>query len=190
MHQQLQTRLNILAGDPSDPFRGTIRALVGPREAVLYERPMRELILAMPALTAQIRAWVSGGRFQPGITRLHGFTIAYLYSPEDLLPETTLGLFGYIDDAYLAARVYHRTRLEADSLAAGSLPADAPQPASVDNWIRLAKQLLPRETAALDKMLEEVFMTRGGNYSALLARAAASGRVKARRGDSSAGARK
>lgn len=176
MLQQLQTRLNILAGDPADPFTESIRALVGPRDAVQYERPMRELILAMPAMTAQIRNWITGARFQSGITRLHGFAMAYLYSPQDLLPETTMGLFGYLDDAYLVARVYHRTLLEADCFAAGPLPSDAPRPGDVHAWIRLASQLLPRETAALDKMLDEVFMTRAGNYAALLAKAAASGR--------------
>lgn len=176
MLQQLQTRLNILAGDPADPFTGSIRALVGPRDAVQYERPMRELILAMPAMTAQIRNWITGTRFQSGITRLHGFAMAYLYSPQDLLPETTLGLFGYLDDAYLVARVYHRTLLEADCFASGGLPADAPEPKDVHDWLRLAKQLIPRETSALDKMLDEVFLTRAGNYSALLAKAAASGR--------------
>ncbi|MCM2268298.1 MAG: YkvA family protein [Elusimicrobiales bacterium] len=180
MLQQLQSRLNALAGDPSDPFTGSIRALVGPREAVLYERPMRELILAMPAMTRQIRAWITGGNFQPGITRLHGFAMSYLYSPEDLLPETSLGLFGYLDDAYLLARVYHRTLLEADCLAGGCLPADAPKPGIVNDWLLLAKQLLPRETAALDKMLDEVFMTRTGNYAELLVKAASSGRVRAR----------
>lgn len=178
MLQQLQTRLNHLAGDPADPFTGTIRALVGPRDAVLYERPMRQLILAMPAMTLQIRAWITTGRFQSGVTRLHGFAMSYLYSPEDLLPETTLGLFGYLDDAYLVARVYHRTLLEADCFAAGPLPAGAPPPAEVHNWVRLARQLLPRETAALDKMLEEAFNTRAGNYAGLLTEAAAVGRVK------------
>jgi uncharacterized membrane protein YkvA (DUF1232 family) len=177
MHQQLQDRLALLAGDPRDPFRGTIRALAGAREAALYERPVREFILAIPALMRQIRAWASGGRFQPGIARLHGFAMAYLYSPVDLFPETTQGLFGYLDDAYIAARVYHRTLLEADWFAAGALPDGAPRPENVDNWVRLARRLLPEETAALDKMLGEVFVTRAGNYSALLAKAAAAGRA-------------
>jgi uncharacterized membrane protein YkvA (DUF1232 family) len=180
MLQQLQYRLNALAGNPSDPFTGSIRALVGPRDAVLYERPMRELILAMPAMTRQIRVWITGANFQSGITRLHGFAMSYLYSPEDLLPATSLGLFGYLDDAYLVARVYHRTLLEADCLAGGGLPADAPKPGTVNDWILLAKRLLPRETAALDKMLQEVLKTRTGNYTGLLARAGARGRVKAR----------
>jgi uncharacterized membrane protein YkvA (DUF1232 family) len=180
MLEQLQSRLNALAGDPSDPFTGSIRALVGPRDAVLYERPMRELILAMPAMTRQIRAWITGARFQSGIARLHGFAMSYLYSPEDLLPETRLGLFGYLDDAYLVARVYHRTLLEADCLAGGCLPADAPKPGTVNDWLLLAKRLLPRETAALDKMLDEVFMSRAGNYADLLAKAASSGSVRAR----------
>lgn len=180
MLQQMQSRLNALAGDPSDPFTGSIRALVGPREAVLYEKPMRELILAMPAMTRQIRAWITGANFQSGIARLHGFAISYLYSPEDLLPETSLGLFGYLDDAYLVARVYHRTLLEADCFASGPLPAGAPQPGNAHDWIRLARQLLPKETAALDKMLDEVFLTRAGNYAGLLEKTAARGRSKAR----------
>lgn len=180
MLQQLQSRLNALAGNPADPFTGSIRALVGPRDAVLYERPMRELILAMPAMTAQIRNWITGARFQSGIVRLHGFAMAYLYSPEDLLPETSMGLFGYLDDAYLVARVYHRTLLEADCFASGPLPAGAPQPGNVHDWLRLARQLLPRETAALDKMLDEVFATRAGNYAGLLEKAAVSGRTKTR----------
>ncbi|MDQ7774193.1 MAG: hypothetical protein RDU13_11815 [Elusimicrobiales bacterium] len=169
-----------MAEDPSDPFTGSIRALVGPRDAVKYERPMRELILAVPAMTAQIRNWISGPGFQPGIVRLHGFAMEYLYSPDGLLPETSMGLFGYLDDAYLVARVYHRTLLEADCLASGPLPAGAPQPGSVHDWIRLARQLLPRETAALDKMLDEVFATRAGNYAGLLEKAAVSGRAKTR----------
>lgn len=50
MLEQLHARLNILAGDPSDPFRGSIRALVGPQDAVQYERPMRERFLGPAAL--------------------------------------------------------------------------------------------------------------------------------------------
>ena len=79
MPQQLQARLNSMAEDPSDPFTGSIRALVGPRDAVKYERPMRELILALPAMTARIRNWISGTRSRSGIARLHGFAMAYLH---------------------------------------------------------------------------------------------------------------
>ena len=181
MPQQLQARLNSMAEDPSDPFTGSIRALVGPRDAVKYERPMRELILALPAMTARIHDWIGGTRSRSGIARLHGFAMAYLYSPDDLLPEARMGMFGYLDDAYLVARVYHRTLLEADCFGSGPLPAGAPQPGNVHDWIRIARQLLPVETAALDKMLKEVFIRRTGNYAGLLAKAAAGGRVKARR---------
>lgn len=175
MLNALQKQLKLLAADPNDPFSGSIRKLVGPREAVMYEQPLRAMILAMPAMIWQIRAWVAESNISPSLSRLHGFAMAYLYSPEDFLPESSMGLFGYLDDAYLVARVYHRTLLEPDSFGAGRFPGSESLPRDTHDWIRLARQILPKETSAIDKMLEEVFTRHSGNFSEMLAAAAAAG---------------
>ncbi|MDO8802870.1 MAG: YkvA family protein [Elusimicrobiota bacterium] len=175
MLNALQGQLKLMAADPKDPFAAIIRKLAGPRDAAGYEQPLRALILAMPAMAGQVRAWMTESKFASPISRLHGFAMSYLYSPEDFLPESSMGFFGYLDDAYLIARVYHRTVLEADFFGNKRFSENETLPGDVHNWIKLARELIPVETAAIDSMLEEVFLKRYGNYSALISRAARAG---------------
>lgn len=175
MLNALHAQLKLLAADPADPFVIIIRRLAGPRDPAGYEQPLRALILAMPAMTGQIRAWLTESELASPIGRLHGFAMSYLYSPEDFLPESSMGFFGYLDDAYLIARVYHRTVLEADFFGNRRFAESEALPGDVHNWIKLARELIPAETAAIDRMLEEVFLKRYGNYSDLISRAAKEG---------------
>lgn len=177
MLNALQKQLKLMAADPGDPFTGIIRKLVGPREAVRYEQPSRALILAMPAMVGQIRAWSYESKLPSTLKRLHSFIMAYLYSPEDFLPESSLGFFGYLDDAYLVARVYHRTVLESDAFGLKRFVADETLSSNVQDWLKAVKGLLPEETAAMDRMLEEAELKQDGNFSGLLSRAARDGRT-------------
>ncbi len=189
MLNALHAQLKLLAADPADPFAAIIRKLAGPRDAGGYEQPLRALILAMPAMTGQIRAWLTESKSASPIGRLHGFAMSYLYSPEDFLPESSMGFFGYLDDAYLIARVYHRTVLEADFFGNRRFAENETLPGDVHTWIKLARELLPGETAAIDSMLEEVFLKRYGNYSDLISRAAKAGSRSCRPADNKKGAR-
>ena len=181
MLNALQKQLKLMAADPRDPFTGIIRRMVGPKEAVRYEQPLRGLILAMPAMIGQIRDWVSESKWPSPVKRLHAFIMAYLYSPEDFLPESSMGFFGYMDDAYLVAQVYRRTLLEADAFGFKRFVADVALSRDVEDWIKTVKQLLPAETAAMDKMLEEAAGSQDGNFTELLSRAAKDGRASGRR---------
>lgn len=177
MLNALQGQLKLMAADPHDPFTGIIRKMVGPREAVHYEQPLRALILAMPAMIGQIRSWVNESKLPSPLKRMHAFIMAYLYSPEDLLPESSIGFFGYLDDAYLVAQVYHRTMLEADGFGIKHFVDDKTLPRDVQNWLKMVKQLLPAEVAAMDRMLEEVPLRSDGDFSELLSQAAKDGRA-------------
>ena len=175
MFNTLQKQLKLLATDPNDPFTATIRKLVGPRDAVYYERPLRAMILAMPAMIGQIRGWSTESKFLSPIKRLHGFIMAYIHNPEDLLPERKMGFFGYIDDAYLVAKVYQRTMFEADCSGIKRFIKDETIPQKLHGWIKIVKQLLPEETSAMDRLLNEATRIRSGNFSDLLSQAAKSG---------------
>jgi uncharacterized membrane protein YkvA (DUF1232 family) len=177
MLNALQGQLKLMAADPNDPFTGIIRKMVGPREAVHYERSLRALILAMPAMIGQIRSWVNESKLPSPLKRMPAFIMVYLYSPEDLLPESSMGFFGYLDDAYLVAQVYHRTMLEADSFGIKHFVKDKTLTHDVQNWLKMVKQLLPAEAAAMDRMLEEVPLRIDGNFSKLLSKAAKDGRT-------------
>ena len=126
-------------------------------------------------MIGQIRAWSYESKLPSTVKRLHAFIMAYLYSPEDFLPESSMGFFGYLDDAYLVARVYLRTLLEVDSFGSKRFTVDEALSRDVQDWLVMVKRLLPAETAAMDKMLEEAELRRGGNFSGLLSRAAKDG---------------
>lgn len=190
MLNALKNQLKLMASDPKDPYTATIRELVGAREAVRYEGPLRRMILAMPSMIAQIRAWFSESQLPSSSRRLHGFAMAYLYSPDDFLPVHRLGLFGYLDDAYLVARVYHLSMSESDSTGLRPFPEDEKLSREVPQWLDLARGLLPEETAAMDRMLDEAAHKRDGDFAVLLSLAAKGGattrRLESRRASSAA----
>jgi len=161
MLKALRNQLKLMAVDPNDPFTSTIRKLVGAREAVRYEGPLRRMILAMPCMITQIRGWFSDSQSPAASRRLHGFAMVYLYSPKDLLPEHRLGLFGYLDDAYLVAKVYHRSLSAPGSTGLTPFPEDEKLSQEVPQWIGLANQFLPEVTAAIDRMLDEAEKSSG-----------------------------
>lgn len=181
MLNAFQRQLKLMAADNSDPFTEIIRKAVGPREAVRYEGPLRALILAMPAMVGQIRGWTYESKTPSPVKRLHAFVMAYLYSPEDLLPESSLGFFGYLDDAYLVAQVYNRTVIAADCFGLKRFAADEALSGEVPAWLKTVKEFLPEETAVMDRMLEAAVLQRDGDFSKILSLAAKDGEAARRR---------
>lgn len=156
MLQALKSQLRTLAADPHDPFAAHIRKRVGTVEAAHYTKPLRSLILVMPELIAQIRAWMEQPALPPRLKRLHGFLLGYLYHPTDFLPEDSAGLFGYLDDAYLVGRVYARTMQHLDHRTRRTLPNLADLSGQLAQWLELAQQLLPAETQRIEHLLDEI----------------------------------
>ena len=171
MLQALKNQLKTLAEDPRDPFAANIRKRVGTVEAVHYTKPLRSLILVMPELITQIRAWMEQPALPPRLKHLHGFLLSYLYHPTDFLPEDSVGLFGYLDDAYLVGSVYARTMQQLDHRTRRTLPNLADLSGQVAKWLELARQLLPSETQRIDHLLEEIIAGRSEAFHHLMSKA-------------------
>ena len=171
MLQALKSQLKTLAADPHDPFAEKIRKRVGTVEAVHYTKPLRSLILVMPELIAQIRAWMEQPALPPRLKRLHGFLLNYLYHPADFLPEDSAGLFGYLDDAYLVGRVYARTMQHLDHRTRRTLPNLEDLSGQLAQWLELAQQLLPAETQRIEHLLDEIVEGRTEAFRQLMGEA-------------------
>lgn len=156
MLKALGEQLKILAADPENHFTSTIRQLTGPREAVRYGQPLRQMILALPKMITQLRRWSKGSGLPIRARRMQVFALAYLYDPTDFLPATHSGFFRYLDDAYLIARIYQQTLQEKDSSGFKNQSDDPDIAKQAPEWIDLARRLLPRETAKIDKLVDEV----------------------------------
>lgn len=170
MLQALKSQLTQLAEDPRDPFSEQIRRRIGPKEAVHYTKDLRSLILVMPELIAQIRAWLEEPAMPPAVKRLHGFLLTYLYHPADFLPEGSTGLFGYLDDAYFVGSAYLRTMEQMDHAARRTLPNLNDLRPQVSKWLEQARQLLPEETGRIERMLNEILQGKTKEFRELLSR--------------------
>ena len=156
----LKIHLKTLSIDPSDPFTQHVRDRVGAREAVRFEQPLRNMILVVPDMVAQIRAWMVEPGMPPQLRQLHGFALAYLYNPEDLLPEQVHGLFGYLDDAYFVASVFQRTMTARRGLRNGESWGKSKIAEQLPSWINLTKELLPKETTQIDQIIDDLHVGR------------------------------
>jgi len=152
MLKALGEHLKFLAEDPGNNFASAIRRRAGPREAARYGQPLRRMVLAMPRMITQLREWGERPGLPARSRRMQGFALAYLYDPIDFLSASGPGLFRYLDDAYLIARIFE-SALEDRDFSRG---ASKDLTAAVPGWVELARRLLPAETAKIDALLDEV----------------------------------
>jgi len=168
MLKTLRENLKVLSQNPADPYPAIIKRLAGKRDAACFEEPLRRLILAMPYMIAQLQNWAEESGLPSRHRLLRGFALAYLNHPEDVMPERGVGLFGYLDDAYLIARVYHLTMQEPDWSGQRYHIDDEDLARNIPAWLGLARRLAPKETARIDDLIEDVSRGREDAISAAL----------------------
>ncbi|MCG3206353.1 MAG: hypothetical protein KCHDKBKB_03089 [Elusimicrobia bacterium] len=165
MLKALEEQLKTLSLDPKDPFTKQVRQIVGPRRAPQIEMPIRKMVLSMPAMIRQIRLWVDDTDQSWHVKRLQFFGLAYLYNPTDFLSEKAHGFFGYVDDAYILARIYERTKEEVPLAGLGTPGEDAKLSEEVGDWIKTTQELLPEETRRIDEVLDQYAHGKKGRHA-------------------------
>ena len=99
-------------------FSAEVSRRVPGHKASACEEDLQDLVLMVPQLLERLNQMWQQPEVPPSFKRLSGYVRSYLCHPHDIIPEADGCLFGYADDAYLAAEVYLR--------AADSLPYDHP----------------------------------------------------------------
>ena len=156
MLQEWKEQLRLLASGADSQFHVNIRKRVGKKATAILEKKLKELILLMPNLVSRTYAYWARQKSSSKVKKMAGFLLAYLYHPKDFLPEKEHGLFGYLDDAYLAALVYERVLKEASSDFEGLTSIDQGFLEKVESLKRSAKMVIPKEAQAIDRMVEEI----------------------------------
>ena len=93
----------------------------------------------------------------------------YIYHPFDFIPEERLGLFGYLDDAYLTGRIFIQTMNFTDYNARHFLPNMKNLTTNIPDWIMATRRVLPKETGKIDRMLKELLEGRTDSFERLMA---------------------
>jgi uncharacterized membrane protein YkvA (DUF1232 family) len=117
-------------------------------------RHLKALIWAFPDRAARIRDWAQEPGCPPALRRLSEFVAAYIANPADVLPENAADPLGYLDDAYLTARVYEATVLDPEwGHQAGQ---NANPDHELADQLEEARRVISDEAARIDRMLSLV----------------------------------
>lgn len=155
MLKAFKNQLKLMAMDPADSFAELLRRRVGAQEAALCEQPLRNMILVMPDMLVQIRVWMVEPGMSDELRRLQGFVLTYLYHPKDFLPEDHNGLFGYLDDAFLASLAFQRTLTERRGLGYDS-SMEREIAEQLPDWLKHVREVIPQEAEQIERMLDEL----------------------------------
>jgi uncharacterized membrane protein YkvA (DUF1232 family) len=152
-----------------EEFVGHIRARVGREKGGHYVEPLKNLVVVMPEMIAQVHSWSNDARIPSKEKKLHGYMLTYLYHPVDFLPESGEGLFGYLDDAYFVGSIYSRTMRLMDYETRRTLPNLGPLTDSIDEWLQMAREVISPEVKKIDELIEELVHGRMDAFDRLMA---------------------
>lgn len=106
MLKAMKEQLKFLAKDEEQIFHKNLRKAVGKKATDILEERLKKVIVLMPDLVMRIHDY---WRMQPDASptkRLGSYMLTYIYLPKDFLPQDKYGLYGYLDDAYVVAKIY------------------------------------------------------------------------------------
>lgn len=106
MLREMKEQLKFLAQEEFQSFHDKLRKTIGKKAAAILEERLKKAVLLMPDLVVRIHDY---WRMQPDATatqRLGSYMLTYIYLPKDFLPQDEAGLYGYLDDAYMVAKIY------------------------------------------------------------------------------------
>lgn len=134
------------------------------------ERDLQDLVLIVPQVLDRLEQVWRQYEVPSSLKRLGGYVRTYLCHPDDIIPEGEGALFGYVDDAYLAAMVYLRgiDYLSYDHPLKGGPEREFVQ--KVRALHAAARYVIPAEAARLDAMVEDLLRGDDGGFQALFSR--------------------
>jgi len=169
MLQKFKNKLIHLAEENQDFFIQNIQKRIPSEEGITMAISLQRFVLIMPDLLIQIRRWMKEPACPSQIKRLSGFLLTYIYHPFDFIPDEGLGLFGYLDDAYLTGRIYIQTMNFTDYNARHFLPNMENLATVIPKWIMATRRVLPKETGKIDTMLKDLLEGRTDSFNRLIA---------------------
>lgn len=167
MLKAFENQLKELAQNDSDCFHRHLRDRVGKKATSVLEDRLKEIILLMPELVGRIYFhWNRSGN-ESKTRFLGGYVLTYLYVPDDFLSVNEWGLFGYLDDAYLVAKIY--TQVVDDILknkgkVAGIDLKYYDQSKFLKRYVR---GVIPHETQKIDEMVSQLSEGSDVNYQTI-----------------------
>ncbi len=108
MLKSLADELRNLADTAGDQFEEAIRKRLDGKTTEEQVSKLKEFIFLLPPALKQLNGYWNEKSTPAKAKEISGLIIAYIMQPDDFLPEKNLGLFGYLDDAYVVVSAFLR----------------------------------------------------------------------------------
>ena len=106
MLKALANQLRNLADNAGDGFADAIRKRMNGKATEEQITKLKEFIFLLPSTLKQLSGYWSDKSTPAKAKEMSGLLISYVYEPNDFIPESKNGLFGYLDDAYVVVSAF------------------------------------------------------------------------------------
>lgn len=159
MLKAFQYQLEAIAEDREGKFEKQIEKRMTKKMPKSLTQEMKAFILLLPMIEKRIFALYVWLPETSKIKKIGSHFLAYMYQPDDFIPESeNNGLFGYMDDAYIAAIFYELVVEEIAEAQAYRLNKEDKE--LLKKLIQLRKKaqvIIPEESEKIREMLGELF---------------------------------
>ncbi len=168
MLKALANELRNLADTAGDQFEEAIRIRLDGKTTEEQVSKLKEFIFLLPPVLKQLSGYWNEKSTPTKAKEMSGLIITYILQPDDFLPEKNLGLFGYLDDAYVVVSAF--MRIQDLYLRDWQDKTDEER-----ELVRRARDLMvapriviPDEVAKIDKMLDSFMSGETGSFQEFL----------------------
>ncbi len=169
MLNAFQKKLDALVIDPDNRFEFQVSQRLGKKPSRGLIKDLQEFIRLLPLIEKRIFALYVRLPTTSKVKNAGSHFLTYMYQPDDFIPENARnGLFGYLDDAYLATLFYELMIEEIqDSRQTKIRREDVNLVKKVIGLRRKAQRVIQDEAIQIKQMLGELFEGDQTTYRAL-----------------------
>jgi uncharacterized membrane protein YkvA (DUF1232 family) len=154
MLKALADQLKTLAEKSYGQFRDEIKTRMNGKVTDEQVSALKEFIFLLPPTLKALNHYWNRKLTPPEAKKASGVIISYILEPNDFLPESKHGLFGYLDDAYFVVSTFIRLQ--------DTYPRDwrdkSREEQELENRARelivAPRVVIPTETAKIDEMVD------------------------------------
>jgi hypothetical protein len=167
MLKAMKEQLKTLSETDQQKFHVHLRGRVGKKATAVLEEKLKEIIVLMPDLVSRIYMYWNKSGNRSKVKRMGGYLLTYLYTPKDFLSTNEWGLFGYLDDAYFAAKMYTQVLDEVKESGGKIAGIDLKYYDQAKYLKKYVRGVIPKETRKIDEMIFELEEGKSKTYEKL-----------------------
>ena len=168
MLKALADQLRNLADTTGDQFEEAIRKRLDGKTTEEQVSKLKEFIFLLPPTLKQLDGYWNEKSTPTKAKEISRLIISYILQPDDFLPEGNIGLFGYLDDAYVVVSAFLRIQDLYLRDWQDKTNEERELAERARDLIVAPRIVIPDEVAKIDKMIDSFMSGETGSFQEFL----------------------